>query len=263
MTTTIPPNSSGISKENLKYLAGVLAAGAIGGLLFWVAAKWTGTPMPSAFGRGTVLALMFVGALAAAFGVYLLTASDPTAIRTYVFAVVCGLVWQPMIESAKRIATNATVTNQNARVDEKVDKIKTATTAGNVQQIDAAVRDTVPAVNEALKSSRNTANLTKKAEIANASKQAINALQSSASAAPEASVDALKNISVTAANSGEPAVAIHAVESLNAIGALAVRNRDATVANNVSKSLAAIARQSSDPSVRNAAQTAAARISRP
>ena len=252
-------NENNVSRTTLEYLGGILISGAIGGLLFWVVGKWTGTPMPNVFGRGTFLALMFVGALAAAFGVFLLTASDLTAIRTYVFAVVCGLVWQPMIDSAERIATNATATSQTAEVGIQVDKVKAAAAGGNTDQIDAAIRNTTPAVNEALKLSPNLSDA-KRTEITDSSKQAINVLQSNAAAAPDATVDALKNISLTAASSGEPGVALHAVESLRAIGAAAKGKSEQKLADKAAQSLAALATQSSDLTVRNAARSAVSQI---
>jgi len=253
--------SNRIDRATLKSLGGVLFAGAIGGVLFWIIAKWTGTSMPAVFGLGTVLVLMFVGALAAAFGVYLLTASDLNAIRTYVFAVICGLAWQPMIASAQRIAANATTTSQNAQVGDRVAQIKAATSSGNIQQISAAVQNSVPAINEALNHSTGASDTEKKAEIISSSKLAINEIESSAIKAPDVSVDALKNISLSAGSSGQSSVAMHAIESLHTIGGNAQRNNDKAVAQKVEQSLNALAAQSRDSSVQAAARTAASQLS--
>lgn len=260
MSPNPPAPGTGVDKSAAEYLGAVLGAGGVGGLLFWVVATWTGTPLPGVFGRGTVLALIFVGAIAALIGVYLLTASDLTAMRTYVFAIVCGLAWQPMIDAGRRIATNATVTRQSADVGEKIEKLKTATRSGNQQQIDTAIKEALPAINQALKFGPEVTETSKKQEIANQSKEAIRALQAAAPAAPEASVNGLRDISLTASNSGEPNLAINAVQSLHAIGSTAAQRNDHLVVANVSGSLEAIATQSTDSGVKSAAANSASQI---
>jgi len=254
------PTSSGISRKNLISLGGVLFSGAIGGLLFWIVAKWTGTSLPTVFGQGTVAVLMFVGAVAGAIGVYLLTASDPSAIRTYIFALICGVAWQPVIGSALHMATNAAATNQSAQIGDKVEQIKSATNGGNAQQISTAVQNTVPAVNKALNLLTTVSDASRKAEIIDQSKQAIDQLQTTSAKAPDASVEALNSISLTAANSGQSSVAIHAIETLHTIGSNANRSNNPAIALKVQQSLTTLAAQSRDPSVQTAARTAAAQI---
>src|ERR1700749_4345514 len=84
----------GISRASILRLLAIVAAGAVGGFLFWVIAELTGTsPLPVSAGFWTIPALMFLGAFAAAIGVYVLTASDTSAIKTYVFASLCGICW--------------------------------------------------------------------------------------------------------------------------------------------------------------------------
>ena len=261
-TPSTPTTGTGINRATLISLAGVLASGAVGGLLFWIVAKWSGSSLPTVFGEGTVVVLMFVGALAGAFGVFLLTASDLNAIRTYIFAIICGMAWQPVLGSAQRLATNAVATNQTAQIGDRVDQIKSATNGGNSQQISAAVENTVPAVNQALNLSANVSDASKKAEIIDKSKQAISELQTTSVKAPDASVEALKSISLTATNSGESGVAIHAIETLHTIGTDAERSNNPAVALKVRQSLSALAIQSRDPTVQSAARSAAAQMSR-
>jgi hypothetical protein len=256
-----PDPGGGINRATLISLGGVLASGAVGGLLFWIVARWSGSALPSVFGQGTVFVLMFVGALAGAFGVFLLTASDLNAIRTYVFAVICGMAWQPVLGSAQRLATNAVATNQTAQIGDRVDQIKSATNSGSSQQISNAVENTVPAVNQALSLSANVSDASKKAEIIDKSKQAINELQTTSVKAPDASVEALKSISLTATNAGESGVAIHAIETLHTIGNNAERSNNPAVALKVRQSLSALAIQSRDPSVQSAARSAAVQMS--
>jgi len=255
-------STSGVSRAGVRLLCAVFLAGAVGGILYWILAKWTGTTLPTTFGPATIPVLMFIGALAAAFGVYLLTASDLNAIRTYIFAVVCGLAWQPMIASATRLATNAVASGQTAQVGANITQIKSATSGGNLQQINSAVENTASAVNGALGLSTSVTDASKKTEIADTSKQAITELQVTAVRAPDASLNALKSISLAAAKSGESSVALRAVETLHSIGSEAVSRNNTELLVKVVQSLNEVAAQSNDPSIQSAAKNAGLQLSR-
>jgi hypothetical protein len=242
-----------VGRANLRYLGFVLLAGAVGGLLYWVIAKWTGTSLPAVFGAATVPVLMFVGALAAAIGVYVLTASDLTAMRTYVFAVLCGLAWQPMIAAGSRIATNATASNQNAQLGQQVDQIKAANGSGNTQQIAASVNQTSAAVTKTLELSQTVTDPAKKTELAATSNAAIQQLQLSAAKTPDASVDALKNVSASAVSSGEPTVALNAIHSLQVIGDTAEKNHDLKLTMKVQEALKDLANRSNNSIIKRTA----------
>jgi hypothetical protein len=250
----------GINRSTLVPLGAVWVAGAIGGLLFFVVAKMTGTSLPAGFGFGLIPGLMFVGALAAAFGVYLLTASDLKAIRTYVFAVVCGLAWKSTIDSAISLAANATASSQTAQVGDTVNQVQAATLGGDAQQINTAVQNTVSAVNQSLNYAPNVSDLSKKAEITDTSKNAITQIQSTADKAPDVSVDALKNISLAASSAGQTTVALQAVDALRTIGKNAISKNDNSVAGKVQESLAALAAKSKDPLIKTAANNGSVAI---
>ncbi|HKF46779.1 MAG TPA: hypothetical protein VKB38_05430 [Terracidiphilus sp.] len=247
----------GINRTTLLYFAFVLAAGAVGGLLYWITAKWTGTQLPVVFGAATVLVLMLLGALAAAVGVYVLTASDMSAIRTYVFAVLCGLAWQPVLAAGTRMASNAAASSQTAQLGQQVQQIQTATQSGNTTQVTAAVQQTVPVITKSLELSSTVADQDKKNQILDTSKQAVNQLEQSAAQAPEASVDALQNVSVTAANSSAPSVAIQGIQSLNRIRQNALLRHDLALSDRIQRTLGNIAAQSKDATVQTAAKQAA------
>jgi len=250
-----------LSRVNLKYLAGVVGAGAVGGLLYWVIARFSGTSIPGNFGpAAAIFALMFVGAIAGAIGVYLLTASDPIAIRTYIFAVVCGLMWQPVIASAERIVTNATATSQNSAEEQAGQNVQAATNNGSAQEINTAVQQSVPAVTTALTTSGGVSDTEKKTQIADTSKHAIDQIQSASAKAPDASVEALKAISTSAATSNQPAVAIHGIQALGTIAAWAEREHNHALVLKVQESLLSLAEQSKDPTVQNSAKLAAAQL---
>lgn len=257
---TTTPRSTKITESTLVALLFVLVSGAVGGLLYWITAKWTGTPLPVVFGAAIVPVLMLLGALAATVGVYVLTASDMGAVRTYVFALLCGLAWQPVLVAGTRIASNASASSQTAQLGQQVQQIQTADKSGNADAVSAAVQQTVPVINKALEFSTNAADPDKKTEVLDSSKQAINQLQQSAAKAPDASVDGLQNVTVTAANAGAPAVAIHGIQSLNVIGKEAMARHDLALQKKVQDSLLSIATQSKDASVQTAAKAAAAQV---
>lgn len=256
------PSAAGlVNRIDLRYLGGVVGAGTIGGLLYWVIARFSGTAIPGNFGpAGAIFALMFVGAIAATIGVYLLTASDPTAIRTYIFAVLCGLMWQPVIASGERLAQNAIATNQDSAVTQSLQGMQSAASSGNVDQINSAVNQTVPAVTKALSATPNVTDTDKKTEIAEASKSAITLLQSSAAKAPESSVEGLKNIALTAANSNQPAVGVSAVQALRTVAEDAARAHNGPVLLKVQQTLLSLAESAKDPTVQKSARDSAAEL---
>ena len=256
----VASSDEGISRASIQRLLAIAAAGAIGGFLFWVIAKLTGTsPLPVSAGFWAIPALMFLGAFAAAIGVYVLTASDTSAIKTYVFASLCGLCWQPVIASGIRMVANATATSQTAQLGSQTQLVQQATASGDVQQLTTAVQQTVPLVTQALNATAST-DTDKRNEVLDTSKQAITQLQSAAAKVPEASVEALQNISVTAANNGTPSVALHAVQSLNAIGLEAGRTQNTAVAEKVRQSLSYVEAHSKDASIQTAARNANAQL---
>ncbi len=250
----------GINQSTLIALLFVLIAGAIGGLLYWITAVWTGTKLPVVFGAGTVPVLMLLGALAAAVGVYVLTASDMGAIRTYVFAILCGLAWQPMLSAGSRLASNAAASNQNAQLGQSTQQVQSATQSGNSAQVTAAVQQSVPLINKSLQLSSTVTDSAKKAEILDSSKQAITQLQASAAKAPEASAEALANVSVTASKSGQSAVALQAIDSLNTVSRDPAVKKNPALLLKLHESLTTIAAQSKDLSVQKAAKSAAAQV---
>ncbi|MGA2251686.1 hypothetical protein [Terracidiphilus sp.] len=246
-----------LSRAGILHLVAIVAAGAIGGFLFWVIAKVTGTsPLPGIAGFWTIPALMFLGAFAAAIGVYVLTASDTSAIKTYVFASLCGLCWQPVIASGVRMVGNLNATSQSEQVGSQTQLVQQADASGNVQQLTSAVQQTTPLVTQALNATVNIDTDTRN-QVVNNSRQAINQIQSAAAKAPEASVESLQSITVAAANSGSSAVALQGVQSLHALGG----TPNHAAAPYARRSLSYVALHAKDPSIQLAARNAATQIS--
>jgi len=236
----IPAPPGNVNKINPREAGMVVAAGAVGGFVFWIIAKWTETSLPTVFGSATVPVLMFLGAIAALIGVYFLTASDTTAVRTYIFALLCGVAWDPMINSGVQIVTNAAVKSQTDDLGNKVQQMKDATKTGDVTAI--------------LNNSTDVADAAKRTEIVDKSRQAIGELQTSAAKAPESSVDALKNITLAADKSGQSAVGIDAIQTLDTIAGDAVRSKNVPLSQRIRTSLDYVVNNSNNPAIQSAAK---------
>lgn len=252
--------AEGINPASIHRLLAIAAAGAIGGFLFWLLASLTGTsPLPVNAGPWAVPALMFLGAFAAAIGVYVLTASNTSALKTYIFAALCGVCWQPVIASGVRMVANANAVSQTTQLGSQTQAVQQAAASGDKQQVTAAVQQIVPLTTQVLNSA-TVVDPGNREGVLDFSKKAIAQVQSAADKAPEASAEALQNIAVTAANNGTPSVALHAVQSLEAIGLQASRDQKPAVVQAVQQSLTNIIAQSKDPSIQTAARNAAAQL---
>jgi hypothetical protein len=241
-----------IGAIEVKQLLFVAIAGVAGGVLFWLLGAWSDQPAFSGWPvYGQILALMFIGSMAALFGVYLLTASNLNAMRTYVFAIVCGLVWQPIINSARQSVISASASRQASVVSNQADQLKNAAEHGDQQQINNAVTTTVPAVTKAITGLADVQNADKKQQVVDSSKAAIGALEDASAKAPQPSIEGIQNIGITASQANQTVVGIHAIQALHSI---ATHTRQADVLKQSQDSISAIAQNSKDPALRKAAE---------
>ncbi len=254
--TPAPQPAGGGSPVNTTQIVQALyvaLSGAVGGTLFWVLCKYSASTPKQIAGWpwfGQVGALMFIGGIAGLFGVYLLTASQITAMRTYIFAIVCGLLWQPIIDEAQKSAGNVLATQQTQNVDNQTGLVRAASANGNPEQVKAAVGAAVPVVTQAIQNLPNVQDAQKNQEIVNSSQKAITELQAAASKDPDASVGALKDVSIVASQGHHTMLALHAIQSLQEIGMSATRPE---VVKESIASLQEVAAKSSDPELKNAA----------
>jgi hypothetical protein len=254
--TPAPQPASAGSQVNTSQIVQALwvaLSGAVGGLLFWVLCKYSAST-PKQIGGwpwyGQVSALMFIGAIAGLFGVYLLTASQIPAMRTYIFAIVCGLLWQPIIEQAQKSAGNVLATQQTQNVESQAGLVKAASSSGNPEQVKAAVGAAVPTVTQAIRNLSNVQDADKSQELINSSQKAITELQAAASKAPDSSVGALKDVGIVASQGHHTALALHAIQSLQEIGTSSTKDE---VVKETIASLQEVAAKSDDLDVKKAA----------
>ena len=241
-----------ISSFDIKEFLFVAVAGAAGGILSWLLSAWSSLPtFPGWPVYGQILALAFIGSIAALFGVYLLTASDLNAMRTYVFAIVCGLVWQPIINTARQSVNYASAGRQVSAVNAEDDRLSSAVNQGDAQRINTAVTSTVPAVTQAIDQLPNVQDAAQKQEIVEGSKKAITALENASTKAPDSSIQAIQKIGLSAGHANQTDVDLSAIQSLHAIS---MRSSTPATIKASEDSIKLIAENSKDPSVKKAAE---------
>jgi len=243
-----------ITKSQVEQALWVAFCGALGGGIFWLLSKWSGTAT-FAYWKwyGQIVALGFLGGIAALFGVYLLTASNLNAVKTYIFAIVCGVVWQPIINTAIKSYSNVGVTRQVAQVSNQTDQLNNTADHGTQEQIQSAVKATVPAVTQALKQFPDVQDADKKQAIVDSSDKALVALQAAAVKAPDSSIQAIKEVGIAANESNHADVGIHAIHSLREIGMAGARSNHPEVTKATVESLKILALSGKDPALKGAA----------
>ncbi len=250
-----------ITRGQIEQALWVAFCGALGGFLFWLLGKWSGTDT-FAYWKwyGQIPALAFLGAVAALFGVFLLTASSLNAIKTYIFAIVCGLVWQPIINTAIKSYGNVGVTRQVAQLTNQTQQLQNSADHGTPDEVKAAVQSTVPAVTQALKQFPDVQDAAKKQAIVESSDKALVAFEAAASKAPDTSIQAIKEVGIAASESNHTDVGIHAINSLHEIGMAGAKGNHPEIAELSVVSLRKLAVSGKDPALRNAAATAVKEI---
>jgi len=254
LVNSLETQDNSITKLQVKQALWVACCGAIGGLLFWVLSELSGTILFTSWKwYGQIPALAFLGAVAALFGVLLLTASNLNALKTYIFAIVCGVVWQPIITSAINSYSNVGATRQVQQVSTQTDLLTNTANKGSQQEINSAVKATVPAVTQALDQSGTVQDAGKKQELINSSNKALVALEAAAAKAPETSIQAIQEVGQAASNSNHPDVGINAIHSLREIGIANAHNNHPEIAKATIASLQTLAANGKDPALRSAA----------
>ena len=243
-----------ITKGQIEQALWVAFCGALGGILFWVLGKLSGSPVFADWPwYGQVLALSFLGGIAALFGVFLLTASNMNAVKTYIFAIVCGVVWQPIINTAIKSYSDAGVTRQVAQVSSQTEQLQKSADHGSPEELKSAVQATVPAVTKALKQVSSVQDADKKQALVDSSDKALGALEAAASKAPDSSIQAIKEVGLAASEGNHAEVGIHAIHSLREIGMAGAKNHRPEIAKATVESLQVLATSGKDPALRSAA----------
>jgi Na+/phosphate symporter len=247
--------ASQINKAQIEQACYVALCGAIGGLLYWALTKYAGTVPKQIAGwpwPGQIAILMFFGAIAALFGVFYLTTSQVPAMRTFIFAIVCGAVWQPVIDKVLASASSVTTDNQIKTVQTQTDQLHSAAANGSAAQVKTAVTATVPVVTKAIQQLPDVQDAAKKEVLVENSQKAIGQLQEAAQRDPDSSVAAIQEVGMAASHAHTSTVGITAVQSLREIGTSAANSQHPEIAQKSIASLEELAK-SEDPAVKKSA----------
>jgi hypothetical protein len=202
----------------VQQLLRMMLSGAFGGFVFWLLAAYAQTTVFVGFPvSGQIGASVVLGAAAAAVGVYILTASDVTQVKTLVFAMLCGIAWQPVLQAG--IATVQSISNKDKAntVSNVTADINQATASNNATQAKTAINSATPAVAAALNALTDARNPIQRAALTDQTSQAITAIGTSSKLSPQTAVNSLKQVSDEALAARQPALATQAAGSLATI----------------------------------------------
>lgn len=208
-------SDNGLDIRILMYVGGAGAVGGFAGWLFAAAASTHLLPWPW---YGSIPAAMFFGALAAAFGVYILANTDVTKlVHTLVFAALCGLSFKPIFDAgqlyvAGLVANHASSTSA-PQVATAAAQLKNSIQSGTEQQVAANVDSATNATTSMLQNAGSVTDAQVKTDVTEKSTAAVDAVAAAAPTQPSAAIDGLTKIGTAAQASGQGAVSSHVLES--------------------------------------------------
>jgi hypothetical protein len=215
--------SGSIEKIASRTLPMVVLCGAIGGL--------TAAAVSRIFGVGLLLKWplhrdlpieVFMGAMAALFGCYLLTSTDFHETKGFVFAIACGVFWGPVITGAQ------TYMNQyatSAAVSETAIAARSA-----LEQPDTGIARTAASVSEALSQVPATSDPADKKAISDNARNVVSAVLHNHKITPEAKTDALRKIGLASVANGASDVGVQSVQALGLMATTASKPSTRTAA---------------------------------
>ena len=197
-----------------KTLPVVISCGAVGGL--------AAAAVSRIFGVGILLKWplykdlpieVFMGAVAALFGCYLLTSTDFHEVKGFVFAVACGVFWGPVITGAQsymnQYASNQAV-NQSAHA-------RTAIEQATDGQASGVVTDAANSVSNALKQVPATTDPRDKQAIVDNAKGALSAVADNHNIGTPERINAITSIGLSSVSNGATDVGVQSVHALGQV----------------------------------------------
>ncbi len=215
-----------------------MTAGGFGGILFWLISAYSGTKVLGEWPIwGQLFGLAILGSGAALIGVYMLTQSDLDHPRTFVFAMLCGMTFNPIYNSGMTLVGNLAVKERTGDLKDGTKKLQSSIESKS--NVAAEVDLSAPKIIGAVKSLSQVKDPDQKQELLDNSKAAVKAVEGASQLAPGATVEALKNIGKGALESNQGQVATEAINSLKSI---ATQNTDKKINAAVDDSLQELSR---------------------
>jgi len=199
----------------------VVLSGMIGGLVFWVLMRITGVqPLGLNWYAGVPASLLF-GGVAGFLGVYMLANSDtsqgPKIKHTFAFALVCGIVWSPVIDTAKQTVLSAVAAKNAGSAKDSAKALDHAVAGGSSAAVEQQIAKTAQTTSDAVMSLSSVTNFEVKRKVQSDSQDAVGALVGASQKAPDASVTALFKIGKEAAATGNPTVTKSVLDGLQRV----------------------------------------------
>jgi len=195
-------------------ILGVAGAGGFGGLLAALLTRVTGVGLFAKWSpAGDIFAEIAFGVAAALFGVFLLSASDPKNARTLVFAVACGLAWQPIVAGTSSYVKQYASTQAANSAKQADASLPTGGAAASSENIQAAASQTATAISKL----PQVTDSSDRSTILNASQSVIQKVSASSTTSPSAKIEALHNIGLASLNSDSQSVGLQTVQPLKVL----------------------------------------------
>lgn len=199
---------------NWKEFFSITIAGAVGGLLSWLISQTSGG-LDSNWGL-TLATAVLGGFVAGGVGVYVIASTDTSKLmRAIFFAALCGLSWQPVLETGKSLVNKAGAANSVSQNSKEAENAIAKTTGHDpsTQDIQTLVNSTAKVADKLTAVSdtglQHDARMT--------ALQAITHLKTLAVKNPEQAVNGLEEIGKRASASGSINLKSAVLEQLRAI----------------------------------------------
>ncbi len=220
---------------------GVAAAGAGGGVLFWLLSVFSNTIVFGSFPViGRILSCAALGSGAALAGVFFLTDSDVANARTYVFAMLCGMVWQPILASSARMVANNAAGTSAAQTQSEARTLAASVPSASRNQVHKQIESTASEVNKSVGLLTGRPDAHARDQLIQAAQEGIRSVAAASSKDPEAGVEALTGIADSALKVRQPEVAAAAIASLARIGD---QEKDRETKNSINRSFERLAEE--------------------
>jgi hypothetical protein len=191
----------------------VVTCGAVGGLAAAAVSRIFGVGLLLKWPLYKDLPIeIFMGAVAALFGCYLLTSTDFTEVKGFVFAVACGVFWGPVITGAQAYMNQYAGGQAVAQTDHARNTIRSGAAHENLSTATSSVIEALGKIND-------VSDPQDKQAITDNSKTFLSTMAANKNLAITAKVRAIQDVGIAAINNGSSDVAAQSYQGLTGLAA--------------------------------------------
>jgi hypothetical protein len=132
----------------------IVISGMLGGLVYWLLLRITGVnPMGLPWYEG-VSASVLLGGVAAFLAVYLLANSATSSgeiTHTLAFALVCGIIWSPVINTAKDTVSGVIAARNGSAAKNSAQQLGATVASGSAASLEQQITKTTQSTTDAVK----------------------------------------------------------------------------------------------------------------